>query len=195
LKKILIISAATAAMFGASIAQADMTAGLLDNWEDRSYAQAKLGFVDLGTSDDGMALTATAGLEAPSIHESLSFEVDVMKTLTDGESTYPSAFGSTKVEASAFGVGAYAVSTYKELPIEGLEPYFRLGLAYTSVDVSASNNLVSASGEASEFGIAYGAGLKYDLGAHVDALENVGVLVDFTSTEVDSMSLGVDYRF
>lgn len=195
MKKILIVSAITAGMFGASVAQADTVSDLLNGWEDRSYAQAKLGFVDLGTNDDAIGVTGTFGLEAPSINKNLSFEIDVMKTLTDGESTYPSAFGSTKIEASAFGFAGYAVATYKELPVDGLAPYFRLGLAYTSIEVSAGNDLVSVDGETDGFGIGYGIGLKYDMGAQSAGLKDFEVLVEFNSTDVDVLSAGVGYRF
>ena len=129
------------------------------------------------------------GLEAHQIHPLLSFEVELMKTLTDGESTYPSVYGNTKVEASAFGFGGYAVASYDQLPIENLVPYVRLGLAYTSVDVSAGNSLVNVSGEASDFGLAYSLGLRYEINSQF------GALVDFTSTEVDVLNAGIQYNF
>lgn len=189
MKKLIIASAITAGLFGASVSHADTVSQMIDTWDERSYAQAKLGFVDLGTSDDGIGVTGTFGMEAPEIYKDLAFEVDVLMTVVDGETTYPSSFGNTKVEASAFGFGGYAVANYRELPVDGLTPFFRLGLAYTSLDVTASNSVASADGEDDSFGLAYGLGLKYDLGNNLEAL------VGYTDTDVEVFNAGIGYRF
>lgn len=193
MKKLIIASAVAAGMFGASLAQADTFAGtvshMADTWDERSYAQAKLGFVDLGTDDDGIGLTGTFGMDASEIHENLSFEVELMTTVVDGETTYQSSVGDAKVEASAFSLGGYAVGTFEQFAVAEIVPYARVGLAYTSVDMKASNSVASASGDDSDIGLGIGVGLKYEF---ADKLHG---LVEFNSTDVDVMNAGIGYRF
>lgn len=191
MKKTAIASAMIIATgFAATSAHAqDSATKLLDNWEERSYAQAKLGFADLGLNDDAMTLTGTYGLKMAHVHPQLSVEADVFFTLADAESEVSSSFGTTKAEASTFGFAGYLVGTYDQLSIEKLKPYVRVGLGYTSADVEVSNSMASASGDDSEFGLAYGIGARYDF------TDNLGVLVEYNETEFDFMNVGVHYGF
>lgn len=172
-----------AGIMSASVAQAETA--FLENWESRSYAQAKLGFADVGTSDDAIAFTGIFGLKTPDIHPMFSVEVELMKTLVDGETSITTLYGTSKVEVSAFGLGAYAVASYDQLPVENLVPYVRLGLAYTSAEASSGGY----SADGSEFGLGFSIGLRYDIN------EKIGVLVDYTSTEADILNAGIQYNF
>ncbi|WP_166263535.1 outer membrane beta-barrel protein [Marinobacter caseinilyticus] len=186
MKKLIITSLATATLLGASSVQAKFNVDtILTNWEERSYAQAKPGFADVGLADSALTLTATAGLKTPSIHPNLAFEADLLTTIVDGESSFSTPVGNTTVKASVFGLGGYAVGNYYDLPVENLVPFVRAGLAYTSVDISSS--YASASG--SSFGLGLGVGLRYSVDNRLNAI------VDFTSTDVDVFSAGVQYSF
>lgn len=190
MKKIIIASAVSAGLLGSAVAHADMST-ILDNWQDRAYAQAKVGTTDiLGLDDNALTVTGVAGLNTPSIHPMLSFEADLTFTLADAESTYPSSVGSTKIEASAFSLGGYAVASYDKLPIENLTPFVRAGLAYTSVDVSASNGVASVDGDDSEIDLGLSAGVRYQIN------DQFGVVADYTTvSELDTLNLGVQYNF
>lgn len=178
--------------FGACAASAQdksFTGGLTDNWQERSYAQLKLGFADLGLSDSAMTLTGTYGLELAHIHPQLSAEADLLLTLADAESKFSSSMGSTTVEASVFGMGGYLVGSYDQLPVENLVPYARIGIAYTSAEVKASNGTASAAGDDSTFGLGLGIGARYSVN------EQLGVLAEFNSTEYDVWNVGAHYKF
>ena len=137
-----------------------------------------------------MTVTGVAGLRTPSIHPVLSFEADLTLSLTDAESSHSSSVGTTTVEASAFSMGAYAVASYEDFPIENLTPFARLGLAYSSVDVTASNSVASADGEDSEFGIGFSGGLRYTFN------EQWAAVADYTSvSDIDVLNIGVQYDF
>jgi len=189
MKKLLIASAISAGLLGASVAHAE-TGSVLDNWQENAYGQAKLGFTDMGLSDSAMTITGVAGLKTPSIHPMLSFEADLTFTVTDAETSVSSMAGNTKVTASAFSLGAYAVASYDQLSIENLVPYVRAGLGYTSVEVKASNAFVSASGDDSEIDLGLGAGVRYQIN------DQLGVLVDYTTiSALDTLNVGVQYSF
>jgi len=189
MKKLLIASAVTAGFLGSAAVQAD-TSAIFDNWQDRAYVVGKLGTADLGLDDNAMTVTGVAGLHTPSIHPALSFEADLTLSLTDAESSLPSSMGSTTIEASAFSMGAYAVASYDQFPVENLTPFARLGLAYSSVDVTAANSVVSVSGETSEFGIGFTGGVRYTFSDQLSAV------ADYTSvSEIDVLNIGVQYDF
>ncbi|WP_166255985.1 porin family protein [Marinobacter salicampi] len=178
--------------FGACAASAQeksFTEGLTDNWQERSYAQIKLGFADLGLSDDAMTLTGTYGIELAHIHPQLSAEADLLLTVADAESKISHYWGSTTVEASVFGMGGYLVGSYDQLPIENLVPYVRIGIAYTSAEIKASNGGASAGGDDSTFGLGYGIGARYNLNSQF------GVVAEFSSTEYDVLNVGAHYKF
>lgn len=189
MKKIVIASAISAGLLGSAAAHADMST-ILDNWQDRAYGQAKIGTTDMGLDDNALTVTGVAGLKTPSIHPMLSFEADLTFTLADAESTYSSSMGSSKIEASAFSLGGYAVASYDQLPIENLTPFVRAGLAYTSVDVTASNSVASVSGDDSEIDLGLTAGVRYQIN------EQFGVVADYTTvSELDTLNVGVQYNF
>jgi len=189
LKKLLIASAVSASLLTSAVAHAE-TASILDNWEQNAYAQVKVGMTDMGLSDDATTVTGVVGLNTPSIHPMLSFEADLTFTVADAESAYPSSIGTTTVEASAFSIGGYAVANFNQLGIENLTPFARIGLAYTSVDVTASNSYASASGDDSEFDLGLGAGLRYQM------TDQFSAMVDYsTVSELDTLNLGVQFTF
>lgn len=203
MKKLIIVSAVAVAVaagvLGSTVAQAD-TAAILDNWQERAYAQVKVGTADLGLSDNAMTLTGVAGLETPSIHPMLSFEADLTMTLTDAETSRSFSAGSVvrsaTIEGSAFSMGGYAVASFDQLPIENLTPFVRLGLAYTSIDYSYSYNGTGAGsgfgvdGEDSEFGLAFSGGVRYAFNDRFSAV------ADYTNvSDLDILNLGVQYNF
>lgn len=193
MKRTLLTSVVAAtAIFGASFASAQnssVTDGTFDNMKERSYAQLKVGFADVGLDDSALTLTGTYGLELPNVHPMLSFEADMLLTLADGESEFKNIYGSTTVEASVFGLGGYLVGSYDELQVENLVPYVRVGLAYTSAEVEASNSVASASGDDSSIGLGLGIGARYQVADRIE------ILAEYNSTDVDVMNIGVHYEF
>lgn len=189
MKKLLIASAITAGIFTAGVAQAE-TNSILDNWQERSYAQVKMGITDLGLSDDAITITGVAGLKTPSIHPMLSFEADATFTIADAETSVSGSWGTSKVEASAFSLGGYAVANFDQLPVENLVPFVRAGLAYSSYEVTASNSLASASADDSEIDLGLTAGIRYEFS------DQFGVVADYTTvSELDTLNIGLQYSF
>jgi len=188
LKKILLATAIAASAISAPFATAaegDWSKDLTKNWKERSYAQVKLGFGDAGLSDNAMLLTGVYGLEMHQIHPMLSLEADLSFTIVDAESS----MNGTTTEASVTEFGGYLVGSYNGLSLKELIPFARVGLVYSSYEVTARNSYVSASGDDSSIGLGFTVGARYVLS------DELSVLVDYTSTELDTFNAGVSYKF
>lgn len=154
---------------------------------ENGYAEARLGFADMGLDDSAMVLAGTLGTDLSQIYPGLGAEGELTITATDAESEY---FGST-IEASYFSLGGYATYTYSlDNEIKGLEVLGRLGLTYTDVEVSANNGSYSASADGSGIDIAVGVGARYAL------RDNLAIVGRYDTYEsIDVLSFGATLRF
>lgn len=154
---------------------------------ENGYAEARLGFADMGLDDSATVIAGTFGTSLAHVYPGLGAEADLTITAADAESDY---FGST-LEASYFSLGGYATYTYSlDKEIKGLEVLGRLGLTYTDAEASASNGSVSASASDSSIDIGLGIGARYNL------RDNLAIVGRYDTYEsIDVLSVGATFRF
>ena len=154
---------------------------------ENGYAEARLGFADMGLDDSAVVIAGTFGTSLSHVYPGLGAEAELTITAADAESDY---FGS-KVEASYFALGGYATYTYSlDSEIKGLELLGRLGLTFTDADASASNGAASASASDSGLDIGLGIGARYNL------RNNLAIVGRYDTYEsIDVLSFGATYRF
>lgn len=151
------------------------------------YAEARLGFADMGLSDDAIVIAGTFGTSLDQILPGLGAEAELTLTAADAEQSYSDGFGNTyKFEASYFGLGGYATYTLDlDQQVKGLELLGRAGLVYVDSEVDTVGG--SASGSDIELGV--GIGARYNL------QNNLAIVGRFDTYDIDVMSIGATYRF
>lgn len=146
------------------------------------YAEARLGFADMGLSDDAIVVAGTFGTALDQVLPGLGAEAELTLTAADAESSY---FGQT-LEASYFGLGGYATYTLDlDQQVKGLELLGRAGLVYVDADVD------TAFGSASDSSIELGVGI----GARYNLQNNLAIVGRLDTYDIDVLSIGATYRF
>lgn len=176
----LITAAAVAAGLGLGLGTAQAA--------DGNYANLQLAFANVDGFDNTLSLVAAYGI--PMKQYGIDVELELTKSLADASTsaTYP-FIGTVNMDASYLTLAGYAVYT---MPLQDkLDLRARAGLLYEDVSVSVSNPLVSASGDGTDIGLSFGAGVRYDLNQQMD------IIADFTIIEQDisHLAVGAQYRF
>ncbi|SFM76979.1 outer membrane beta-barrel protein [Marinobacter pelagius] len=151
------------------------------------YAEARLGFADMGLSDDAIVIAGTFGTSLDQILPGLGAEAELTLTAADAEQSYSDGFGNNyKLEASYFGLGGYATYTLNlDEQVKGLELLGRAGLVY--VDAEVDTEFGSGSDSSIELGV--GIGARYNL------QNNLAIVGRFDTYDIDVLSIGATYRF
>ncbi|TNE70978.1 MAG: hypothetical protein EP339_15460 [Gammaproteobacteria bacterium] len=167
--------------------QSDSRALTTNDLINNGYAEARLGFADMGLSDDAIVIAGTFGTSLDQFLPGLGAEAELTLTASDAETTVSDGFGnSVTVEGSYFGLGGYATYTLDLDPqVKGLELLGRGGLVY----VNAEANTWAGSADDSSIELGIGIGARYNL------QNNLAVVARFDTYDIDVLSFGATYRF
>jgi len=150
------------------------------------YAEARLGFADMGLSDDAIVVAGTFGTALDQVLPGLGAEAELTLTAADAERS-DTVFGTTyKSEASYVGLGGYATYTLDlDQQVKGLELLGRAGLVYVDAEVDTA----FGSGSDSNIELGIGVGARYNL------QNNLAIVGRFDTYDIDVLSIGATYRF
>ena len=130
--------------------------------------------------DNGIALVLNAEKKLANVNEKFSVEGEFSYSISPA-SIGDSALVSSEISImSLAGYGVYSHSINSQLSVHG-----RIGLLYESVSAEVCITGNCGTGDATDTGLSYGAGVKYNIN------DKMAVRLDYTIIDADAVNMGV----